>query len=40
VRIYDYKTEKSKTYSAYINYDGELSMYEYDPMEIFKEINI
>jgi hypothetical protein len=36
VRIYDYKTEKSKTYSAYINYNGELDMYEYDPMEILK----
>lgn len=36
VRIYDYKTEKSKTYSAYINYDGELGMCEFDPMEILK----
>ena len=37
VRIYDFNKEDSKTYSAYIGYNGELDMYEYDPLEMFKK---
>ena len=37
VRIYDFNKEESKTYSAYIGYDGKINMYEYDPLEMFKK---